>query len=170
MVVSSIVFLCCFLSALATSAPVAPLAPVNWVVVTGGPGNDLLRGTPGPDRISGGPGNDTLRGLAGADVLTGGRGDDVIDGGDGDDWISGDRGADTLTGGKGADAFHLSADAGLDVVTDFNPAEDGVEVDPGVAFRIRQLGADTVIEVAGGRMVLKGVKAAAIPPGRIGPG
>jgi len=149
--------------------PAADPAPGR--VIVGGPTDDLLQGGPGPDRVSGGPGADTIKGFAGPDVLRGGRGNDDIRAGAGDDWISGDRGDDTLTGGKGADTFHMGADADLDLVLDFNAAEgDRVRIDPGLAFTIRQVGADTVIEVRGGRMVLKGVTAASLPPGTVAPG
>ncbi|HEX3699741.1 MAG TPA: hypothetical protein VHV27_03615 [Phenylobacterium sp.] len=133
-------------------------------VIEGGPADECLDGTAGDDRISGRGGNDTLHGLGGDDVIRGGKGDDVIDGGDGDDWISGDRGDDTLTGGHGADTFHSSADAGLDLVTDFTPGDgDRIELDPGTAFTIAQEGPDTVIHMRGARLVLKNVKAASLP-------
>jgi hypothetical protein len=139
--------------------------------ISGGPTDDLLEGGPGPDRISGGPGDDLIKGFAGPDVLRGGKGNDDIRAGSGDDWLSGDRGDDTLTGGKGADTFHLGADAGLDLVLDFSPADgDKVRYDRGLAVTVRQVGPDTVIAAPGGRMVLKGVNAASLPPGTIGPG
>jgi hypothetical protein len=144
-----------------------PLEPVQGHVenvIYGGPRDETLDGTEGPDVIYGRGGNDVLRGRGGDDMLRGGKGDDRIEGGDGDDWLSGDRGDDTLTGGRGADVFHSSTDAGLDLVTDFNAAEgDRIELDRGSAYTIRQAGADTVIEMRGTRRVLKGVDAAALP-------
>jgi hypothetical protein len=140
-------------------------------VIMGGPEDDQLEGGPGPDRVFGAPGNDLIKGFAGPDVLRGGKGADDIRAGSGDDWISGDRGDDTLTGGKGADTFHMGADAGLDLVLDFNAAEgDRVRIDRGLAFTVRQAGPDTIIEVRGGRMVLKAVTASALPPGAVAPG
>jgi hypothetical protein len=137
-------------------------------VIYGGPRDEAMDGTEGPDVIYGRGGNDVLRGLGGDDVLRGGKGDDRIEGGDGGDWLSGDRGDDTLTGGRGADVFHSSAQAGLDLVVDFNAAEgDRIELDRGTAYTIRQAGADAVIEMAGTRLVLKGVSAAALPKGAI---
>jgi hypothetical protein len=152
------------------NAPSAP-APIPGKVMVGGPTDDLLEGGPGPDRIFGGPGNDLIKGFAGPDVLRGGKGNDDIRAGSGDDWLSGDRGDDTLSGQRGADTFHLGPNADLDLVLDFNPAEgDKVRYDRGLAVTVRQVGADTVIEAPGGRMVLKGVRAAGLPPGAIGPG
>lgn len=144
------------------------IAPAPVKTITGGAGDDKIDGTPGDDLILGKGGADSIHGLGGNDVIRGGKGNDVIDGGDGDDWLSGDRGDDTLTGGRGADTFHSSADAGLDLVTDFNQAEgDRVELDPGTTYTVRQVGADAVIQMAAGRVVLKNVKAASLKPGVI---
>jgi Ca2+-binding RTX toxin-like protein len=91
--------------------------------VTGGAGDDVLRGTasrdalrggPGDDRLVGGRGRDELDGADGDDVLLlgpgrdngdGGEGDDRIDGGPGADDIAGRGGADVIRGGTGADAI-----------------------------------------------------------------
>ncbi len=61
-----------------------------------------------------------IKGTAGRDTLLGTAGDDIIEGG---------PGADTLTGGAGRDQFVYTsmADAG-DVITDFNPADDLLDV------------------------------------------
>jgi hypothetical protein len=129
---------------------------------------DRLTGGAGRDDIQGKPGDDTLAGLGGDDALRGGRGADRLDGGDGDDWLSGDRGDDTLAGGRGADTFHGFAGCGSDVVLDFE-AEDGdhVELEPGTAYTLRQAGADAVVEMQGGRLILRGVRAERLPPGWI---
>lgn len=133
---------------------------------TGGP--DLLKGGASSDDIQGKPGDDTLEGLAGDDVLRGGRGNDRVDGGDGDDWVSGDRGDDVLIGGRGADMFHGFAGCGTDVVLDFSvDEEDRVELDPGTAYTVSQVGDDTVVEMQDGRLILKGVQAADLPRGWI---
>jgi serralysin len=90
-------------------------------------------------------------------------------GGAGNDWLSGDRGADTLAGGTGADIFHTFSGAGLDVVTDFHASEgDRVQLDPGTAYTIAQVGTDTVIELGGDdKMILLRVQASSLPPGWI---
>ena len=130
----------------------------------GADGPDLLRGNDDRDDIQGKPGNDTVEGLGGDDVLRGGRGADRVDGGDGDDWVSGDRGDDILKGGAGADIFHSFIDAGTDQVLDFSVAEgDRIEMDPGAVYAVRQLGADTVVELQGAKLILKGVKASNLP-------
>jgi Ca2+-binding RTX toxin-like protein len=134
----------------------------DWVV--GGKDNDLLFGDAGHDIVYGNLGDDTVSGDAGADWVRGGQGDDSVSGGAGDDWLWGDRGNDTLSGGAGADIFHSFAGAGLDRITDFSLAEgDRVQLDPGATYAIRQVGADTVIDLGGGdQVVLVGVQAAAL--------
>jgi len=62
-----------------------------------------------------------------------------------------------MTGGAGADVFHSFGDAGLDRVTDFNLSH-GDRIDPGTTYAVSQVGADTVINMAGGgQVVLVGV-------------
>lgn len=139
----------------------------DWVL--GGQGNDMVFGDGGDDIVLGNLGDDTLDGGAGNDIIRGGQGDDVLTGGPGADWLSGDRGNDTLTGGPGADTFHTFAGAGLDLVTDFNAAEgDRVQLDPGTAYLVKQVGADTVIDMGNGdEMVLQNVQMSSLPPGWI---
>ena len=60
-----------------------------------------------------------LTGNAGANRLTGGAGDDIL--------IDG-AGADTLVGGAGADTFQLVADGTHDVVQDFTPGQDRLDL------------------------------------------
>ena len=126
----------------------------------GGKNDDLLFGDDGNDIVWGNLGNDTCDGGNGNDQCRGGQGDDSLSGGAGDDFISGDRGADTESGGTGADIFHTFSGAGVDKVLDFNLAEgDRVMVDPGTAFSVSQVGADTVIDMgAGDQMILVGVQ------------
>ena len=93
--------------------------------LTGGDGNDSLRGGGGYDSLYGGDGDDTLWGGADDDSLYGGDGDDLLSGGtgldslyggEGNDTLVGDGGAgngyDTLTGGAGADRFIYSPPRG----------------------------------------------------------
>ena len=139
----------------------------NWVV--GGQGNDLLFGGGGTNLILGNLGDDTLHAGSGDDVLRGGQGDDVIFGGQGADFISGDLGHNTETGGAGPDTFHSFAAVGLDLVTNFSQAKgDHVQLDPGTAYAVSQVGADTVINmVGGGEVVLQGVLMTSLHPGWI---
>ncbi|WP_433989321.1 M10 family metallopeptidase C-terminal domain-containing protein [Sulfitobacter sp. TBRI5] len=55
----------------------------------------------------------------GADILNGGAGDDII--------IDG-AGADILTGGAGADDFVFVRDDQRDVITDFQPGLDRIDL------------------------------------------
>ncbi|MBF9031176.1 hypothetical protein HKCCE3408_12300 [Rhodobacterales bacterium HKCCE3408] len=68
--------------------------------------------------------DDLMTGDARSQVLSGAAGNDTIDGGAGDDVLLDGRGADRLTGGTGRDVFVLTNDSGDDTITDFNPAED----------------------------------------------
>ncbi|WP_309606193.1 calcium-binding protein [Phenylobacterium sp.] len=139
----------------------------DWVV--GGKNDDMLFGDAGNDIVWGNLGNDTLDGGAGTDQVRGGQGDDVLNGGPGDDFVSGDRGNDTITGGDGADLFHGSQDAGIDRVLDFHLSEgDRVFLDPGTTYTVRQVGADTVIDMgSGNQMILVGVQLSTLTPGWI---
>lgn len=139
----------------------------DWVV--GGQGQDLLFGDDGGDVVLGNLGQDTLSAGDGDDVARGGQGDDSVSGDLGNDWLAGDRGSDTLSGGAGADTFHSFGAAGLDVVLDFNAAEgDRVQLEAGTQWTVSQVGADTVVEMAGGgRMVLVGVAMNLLPSGWI---
>jgi len=111
----------------------------------------------------GAPGGD------GADQVRGGQGDDVVFGGAGADFISDDRGNDTVSGGTGADLFHGSQDAGIDRLVDFSLSDgDRVQLDPGTTYTLSQVGADTVIDMGGGRqMILVGIQMSALPAGWI---
>ena len=71
-------------------------------------GNDRIFGDDGPDEIKGGFGNDHLEGGAGDDRLWGGKGADYVHGGDGDDKIVGHPDGDTIIGGKGVDVFRFN--------------------------------------------------------------
>ena len=87
-------------------------------------GDDTLDGGAGHDLIFGGGGNDELTGGEGNDTLSGGSGDDSLDGGAGDDLLVGGWGNDILTGGEGADTFVILAESGATTITDFDVAND----------------------------------------------
>ena len=110
---------------------------------------DLIFAGDGDDEVFGEGGDDLIAGGAGDDRLFGRWGDDVILGGAGDDRIGGGVGADVQTGGAGADIFgvgfstapyvldtvvpSVGPDTGVgpgarDVITDFDPAEDRINV------------------------------------------
>ena len=76
-------------------------------------------GTEGDDDLMGTVLDDLLVGFSGTDVLSGGAGNDRLVDGDG---------LDFLIGGTGADVFVFAADARLDVVLDFEPNLDVLDL------------------------------------------
>jgi hypothetical protein len=83
------------------TTPNATAAQVN---ITGGAGDDLLRGH-GPTRFDfdGNGGDDEVIGSSGPDLLRGEIGNDFLSGHGGDDRLIGDQGRDVLRGGLGVD-------------------------------------------------------------------
>jgi hypothetical protein len=82
----------------------AHLAPNPVIFVTGGPGNDRIRGSSLSEKLMGGPGNDYITGgPCDADILEGGPGSDTLIGGPNDDILRGGPGNDRLFGGSGDD-------------------------------------------------------------------
>jgi Ca2+-binding RTX toxin-like protein len=114
--------------------------------VYGSKHDDGLFGDNGPNSLQGYLGDDTLLGFGDADFLEGSDGFDSLNGGSGNDTLSGGRNGDTLVGGPGADTFVWSSylggqyDSGgvlpsgdvdwanIDVVLDFTPGEDKIDV------------------------------------------
>lgn len=151
--------------------------------ILGGGGSDLLNGDRGADTVLGAAGADTLNGGAdgdrldggdGADLLRGGQGGDLLFGGAGDDVLMGDLGADTMLGGDGADRFVLAADGAVDVISDFAPGIDRLQLaaDLGIldeaTFRARahDTGQSTLLDLGQGSWaVLLGVRPAEIAIG-----
>ena len=60
------------------------------------------------DTITGGSGDDNIRGNQGDDIIDGGAGDDIINGGDQDDTITGGIGVDDIRGGDKDDIINLA--------------------------------------------------------------
>ncbi|WP_172300526.1 calcium-binding protein [Pseudoruegeria sp. HB172150] len=82
-------------------------------------------------------------------ILTGGNGDDTLDGGDGDDILRDGAGRDEMTGGAGADLFVLSADGTPDVIRDFDPAEDRLDLSRfELLYALAQLGFEATADGA----------------------
>ncbi|MCY4361383.1 MAG: hypothetical protein OXE42_04230 [Gammaproteobacteria bacterium] len=96
--------------------------------LAGGNGTDDLFGNDGNDRLDGGNDRDDLFGGDGNDTLIGGPGDDDLEGEDGDDILEGGPGDDDLIGGLGADTFKFSSGDGEDVIEDFIPGEDKIDL------------------------------------------
>ena len=148
-------------------------------ILLGDGGDDLIDGGAGNDLLLGGFGNDTLTGGAGNDLLYGGAGDDSLDGGTGDDTLVGGEGNDTLTGGEGADTFVILAESGTTTITDFDIANDTLdlgELDANVTLdlllaNITDLPGDPggvtidLTDFGGGTLVLEGVTKADLMDG-----
>lgn len=86
--------------------------------INGDSGDDVIFGYDGDDRLNGGIGNDSVHGGNGNDTLWGESGDDRLSGGDGDDVLFGGQGTDYLVGGKGADTYVFSLGEGKDAIVD----------------------------------------------------
>ncbi|MEO0362621.1 MAG: cadherin-like domain-containing protein, partial [Pseudomonadota bacterium] len=130
-------------------------------VARGAGGDDALSGQGGRDKLLGGAGSDFLKGGAGADVLKGGGGRDVLRGGLGDDTLSGGGGDDALIGGDGEDVFFFGANAGGDLIADFEDGVDRIEIAAGgfASLKIEDTLGGASVEHAGGRIKLTGVDA-----------
>ena len=126
----------------------------------GGAGDDVIRGQMGHDYLKGGEGDDQLFGMRNNDTLEGGAGDDLLDcgrhndrldGGTGDDTLIGGADNDFLTGGEGSDTFVQNfAVSGNDIITDFNPSEDTIELQ---GFTNINLDEFSITEVDGGTLI-----------------
>lgn len=103
-------------------------APGVVNTIAGNGGNDIIVGRGKDDFLLGGGGDDELYGANGHDTLFGGGNSDLLVGGNGGDTLQGDNGNDTLTGGNGNDVFVFDDSDGTDVVTDFVPGEDRIEL------------------------------------------
>jgi len=73
-------------------------------------------------------GADTITGTGSDDLLWGDSGDDRLEGGNGNDILMDGDGRDTLVGGNGNDTFVLSADGTTDVILDFDPQRDSLDL------------------------------------------
>ena len=94
---------------------------------------------------------DTLEGGAGDDLLDGGRGIDRLDGGTGDDTLIGGGANDFLTGGEGRDTFVQNfAVSGNDIITDFDPSQDTIELR---GFQNINVNEFSITEVDGGTLI-----------------
>lgn len=91
-------------------------------------GNDTIYGYYANDTLSGGNGADKLYGGAGDDILYGDAGNDLLYGEGGNDILNGGAGQDKLYGGAGKDIFVLSDIALHDVLEDFDPLNDMIDI------------------------------------------
>ncbi|MDJ0820358.1 MAG: calcium-binding protein [Paracoccaceae bacterium] len=129
-------------------------------------GDDVAHGDVGNDSLFGGLGNDSLIGGNGRDTLEGWGGRDTLEGGAHQDRLEGGNGNDLLTGGSGADTFVFNSASGRDVITDFTPGVDQLELD--VAERTFQdltvynAPRGVRLEWEGGSLLLEGLSASDI--------
>ena len=147
----------------------------DFDIISGGDGQDYLDGGERRDTIHGGNDDDVVIGAKGWDRLMGDAGDDSLEGnqgrdrlfgGDGADVLDGGAGVDTLEGGAGADEFVFRKSGGFDTITDFDAAEDVINVahwnlssaEEALGFAI-QIEDDTLIDLPGngGIILLEGV-------------
>lgn len=84
-------------------------------------------GQPGQTR-GGTTADETMTGTARDDILGGGAGNDTLAGDAGHDILLDGPGSDRMTGGAGADTFVLAADGAPDVITDFQPGSDRLDL------------------------------------------
>jgi Ca2+-binding RTX toxin-like protein len=98
---------------------------VDLEVINAGEGNDIVDLTSENFVLSEAI---VINGEAGNDTIWGSNGNDAIDGGSGNDSINGGSGNDTLTGGVGADIFQFTATSGNDVISDFDVANDSINL------------------------------------------
>jgi RHS repeat-associated protein len=144
-----------FSGGVGTTSAGGTIQNIEQFVFTGGSGNDSVDASAtsftnissnpflGGNQLSGGAGDDTLRGGSGNDNLSGDDGNDTLSCVDQIGLTPGLGEKDILTGGAGADRFLLgdinrvyydnldtttSGDNDYAIITDFNPAEDVIQL------------------------------------------
>ncbi len=76
--------------------------------------------------------NNVITGNNAANQLNGGAGNDMLNGGNGNDILNGSTGTNTLTGGTGNDIFKLTTTGHIDTITDYNVANDTIQLENAV--------------------------------------
>ena len=142
------------------------LSGVDQVILGGraiemGSGNNIFIGHAGADHVSTSGGFADFSGGAGNDTISGGAHADLIRGEGGDDRLLGGSGPDLLSGGAGRDTFVFRANAGRNVITDFDPGLDHLELAVR-ENRFRDLDIDEVprglwVHWTGGSVLLEGL-------------
>jgi Ca2+-binding RTX toxin-like protein len=98
-------------------------------------------------------GGGTGAGGNGGQTLTGTGEEDNLDGGNGSDILNGDGGNDTMTGGKGPDTFVFGLNFGEDVITDFKPHTDTIEIHDALFANFADLQAHAVNDGSGNTVI-----------------
>jgi len=101
--------------------------------------------------------DNVIKGNAGVNVLLGGLGDDTLEGG---------ASLDILWGEAGADTFLIRKGTGIDIIADFTPGTDrldvrdyGFKTTAALTARMTQVGTDVSVDLGGGdSLILMGVK------------
>jgi Ca2+-binding RTX toxin-like protein len=131
---------------------------------TGNASNNFIRGNSAANILSGGAGDDVIFAFDGNDTLYGGTGNDSLYGDAGTDTIDGGAGNDTLHGGAGRDVFVFNANFGNDVLADFTPGIDQIDLGAlnvgtfmGMMDNAVDIGGDTIITLADGSIRISGV-------------
>jgi Ca2+-binding RTX toxin-like protein len=118
----------------------------SGIRITGSVNDDTMFGSAFDDTLKGGNGNDTLYGNEGRDTLDGGAANDVLNGG---------AGNDKLTGGGGNDVFAFDTPIGggnnIDLITDFTPGSDIIQLDQSFYFSGLLLGQLAATQFTNGR-------------------
>jgi Ca2+-binding RTX toxin-like protein len=99
-------------------------------------------------------------------VITGNAIGNVLLGGAGNDTLDGGAGQDILWGEAGADTFLIRKGTGVDIIADFTPGTDrldvrdyGFKTTAALMSRMTQVGTDISVDLGGGDLViLMGVK------------
>ncbi len=144
------------------------------ITVTGGAGDDIIRGLQDAD------GNLTISGNDGDDTIEGGASADTIDGGAGNDVIETNSGKDVVTGGAGTDTFIFDTDASTDVtsdatvlattavITDFSAVDDTLQfTTQGTETYVDQATTQAAIEAAGASTLLEALEVATAADGSV---
>ena len=88
---------------------------------------EISADAPGETRVAS-PGGGTLSGTNGDDILNGAEGDDLLQGGAGHDILIDGLGIDSLRGDSGTDVFVLVQNDATDVILDYQPGEDRIDI------------------------------------------
>jgi PKD domain/RTX calcium-binding nonapeptide repeat (4 copies) len=155
-------------------AMTVPLSSVKSIVITGGSGGDYIfvdQGITLPVTISGGAGNDSVRGGGGSNTITEGDGNVWVNGrgatnhitvGNGNDTVLGGGNVDTITAGSGNDS--LDGSAGNDSITSGN-GNDSITGDSGNDTIVAGNGKDVINGGLGNDNLTVGTGASQVIPG-----
>jgi len=112
--------------------------------------NDQITGGTGDDIVRGHVGDDTLDGASGNDVITGGRGDDDLSGGQGNDVLISDQGSDVIDGGEGDDLVLVQGNDDAEITAiDAGAGSDLILTTGAQNIEVSDFGAEDAIGLGG---------------------